>query len=278
MALTLPQLGMGTWGMGGTFEKDPSSFDASVEALRFGFGLGIRLVDVAELHGEGLTESIVGEAIRGFPRKDICIMTKVSRDHLSYDGVLRAVEGSLKRLGTDYIDLYLIHKLPPGELLPCKETLLALERLLTRGMVRHIGVSNFTVPQIEKASEYLSTARIEGNEVEYNLAYQDRGDAVVPFCRANNISVIAHRPLARGLFVKTKNGILEGLALRYGKTVSQIALNWIISQGITAIPKAQSKEHLVENLGALRWQMSPEDILLLRSVNGSLPYEKIKYD
>ncbi|MDO8594369.1 MAG: aldo/keto reductase [bacterium] len=274
--MELPLLGMGTWGMGGTFEKDPSNFDASIESLRFGFELGLRLIDVAELHGGGLTEEIVGEAIKGYKREEMHIISKVSRDHLKHDDVLRAIEGSLKRLGTDYIDLYLIHKLPPGMTEPPAETFEALERLLREGLVRHIGVSNFTPAQIEKAESYLTESRLEANEIEYNLLYQGQQKETIPFSKARGMKLIAHRPLAKGLLGNTEHETLKTLSRKYGKSPVQIALNWILSQDITAIPKASSKEHLKENIGALGWKLSDEDIALLRALAGSLPYEKIK--
>lgn len=276
MALTLPPLGMGTWGMGGTFERDARNFDESVEALLFGFDLGMRLVDVAELGGNGLTEEIVGEAIKGYPREEIQIISKVSRDHLKYNDVFEAASASLTRLGTDYIDLYLIHKLPPGVAEPAAETLQALERLLTEGRIKHIGVSNFSKIQIEKAQSYLVEAKIEANEVEYNLLYQHEAKETIPFCKARGISVIAHRPLAKGLLAKGENVILDTLSRKCGKTPAQIALNFILSQDMTAIPKASNKEHMKENLGALGWRLSEEDIKELRKLDGSAPYQKIK--
>lgn len=276
MTLSLPLLGMGTWGMGGMFTKDPSNFDESVELLRYGLGLGLRLIDVAELHGAGLTERIVGEAVKGFPREELTIVTKVSREHLKYDDVLRAAEGSLRRLGTEYIDLYLVHKLPPSVTEPSPETFRAFERLLTGGTVRHIGVSNFTARQIEQASVYLESARLEANEIEYNLLFQQAGSAVISFCRKNDMRVIAHRPLGKGILFIEPIPLLSEVAEKYGKTPAQVALNWIMSQDITAIPKAGSRAYIQENLGALGWKMEPEDVERLRNLDGFFPYEKIR--
>jgi len=276
MALSLPLLGMGTWGMGGTFRKDPSNFDESVEALRFGFELGIRLVDVAELHGEGLTEEIVAQAMKGFTREDIFIISKVSREHLRYDDVLKAAEGSLKRLGTDYIDLYLVHKLPPEMPEPLPETFAALERLYTQGIVRRIGVSNFSKAHLEQSSRFLTEATLAANEVEYNLLYQNAAREVIPYCREKCISVIAHRPFGKGELFQKAIPLLDEIAKKYKKTIAQVALNWLISQGITAIPKASSQEHIRENLGALGWEIEAGDIELLRALDASVPYEEIK--
>ena len=267
---------MGTWGMGGTFEEDQSSASESIEMLRFGFELGFWLVDVAELHGGGLTEKLVGKAIKGYPREDIRIISKVSRDHLKYDDVLKAAEGSLKRLDTDYIDLYLIHKLPPGVAEPAAETLSAMERLCNEGLVRHIGVSNFSKIQIECAKRHLAENTIEANEIEYNLLFQKMGNEIAPFCKENNIHLIAHRPLAKGILTQGEHKTMKMLSNKYGKTPAQIALNFILSQDITAIPKASNKKHLEENIGALGWKMEESDVELLRQLDGILPYEKIK--
>lgn len=254
---------MGTWGMGGRFERDPRNADESVELLRFGFDLGFRLVDVAERYGEGLTEEILGRALRGRKREEVTIISKVWKDHLRYDDVLRAAEGSLRRLGTDYLDLYLIHW--PNPEVPLRETMEAMETLLERGAVRRIGVSNFDVPLMEEARAFLKSASLAANEAEYNLAVRDAEKDAIPYCKAHGIQFIAYRPLAKGVLARTDFALqnLRGFAEKYEKTPAQVALNWIIRQGICAIPKAGSREHLRENWGALGWKLSEEDARLL---------------
>ncbi|MDO8564793.1 MAG: aldo/keto reductase [bacterium] len=274
--MNLPSLGMGTWGMGGKFERDESNVRESVEALRFGLTLGLSLIDGAELHGEGLTEEIIGQAIKGVPREKVFLISKVSREHLSFDGVRAACEGSLKRLGVDYIDLYLVHKLPPENPLPQEETFQALLSLLKEGKVRHTGVSNFNVAQLEAAQKFVPKSVLEANQVEYNLLYQEAGKEVIPYCRKHDIAIMAHRPLGKGALMNIESEILDGICKKYNKTRTQVALNWIISQGITAIPKAGSKEHMQENMGALGWEMEEGDIEALRALDGSVPYEKIQ--
>jgi diketogulonate reductase-like aldo/keto reductase len=190
--------------------------------------------------------------------------------------VLKAAEGSLNRLGTDYIDFYMIHKLPPGVAEPDSLTLQAFLRLLTEGKIRHIGVSNFSSGQLKKAQSFLKEAKIEANEIEYNLFFQEAGDEVAPYCKANDIHLIAHRPLAKGALSHGENKLLDTLSRKYDKTPAQIALNFIVSQGMTAIPKASSKEHLKENIGALGWKVEEGDMILLRALDGSAPYEKIQ--
>lgn len=257
-------MGMGTWGMGGGLAKDSSNVQESITALKLGLSLGIRLVDTAEVYGAGLAEEIVGQAIKSYLREDIFIISKVWKDHLKYDEVLRAAEASLQRLGTDYIDLYLIHS--PSEAVPLAETMRAMESVMNKGLAKHIGVSNFDVSQIQKASGYLKNTKISANQIEYNIAIQNAGKELIPFCKSNDIKVIAYRPLARGLLAKESGDTINFLAGKYNKTPIQIALNWIISQDIIAIPKAIKREHLVENFGALGWKLDDGDIRLLSKI------------
>ncbi len=257
MARSLPLLGMGTWGMGGTYERDERNADESVALLSYGFDVGLKLVDVAELYGAGLTEELVGQAMRGRVREDIFVISKVWKDHMQFDAVLRAAEGSLARLGTSYIDLYLIHW--PNETVPLSETMRALEALVERKLVRAIGVSNFAVPLLVEAQQCLKNTALSANQIEYNLVAREAEKEVIPFCQAHAIQVIAYRPFAKGALLQNHDHMLTRLAEKYKKTPAQIALNWIMEKGITAIPKAGSKEHLDENKGALGWSMSPED-------------------
>ena len=254
-------MGMGTWGMGGKYEKDPSNVDESVKILRAGLNMGIKLIDVAELYGQGLTEEIVGEAIAGRAREDIFIISKVWKTNLRYDDVLKAMQGSLERLKTDYVDFYLIHW--PSEEIPLSETMRAMERLADEGLARDIGVSNFSVELLKEAQSHLKHAKIAANQIEYSLIERSAEKDVIPYCKENGIKVIAYRPLARGNIASSQNKALEALAQKYNKTPAQIALNWITSKEIVAIPKAGSIEHLRENYGALGWKMNEADYIAL---------------
>lgn len=261
--MQMPLLGMGTWGMGGKYERDPSTVDRSVEVLRLGLRLGLSLIDTAEIYGAGLTEEIVGQAIKGHSREKVFLISKVWKTHLGYDAVLRAAEESLKRLDTPYLDLYLIHWPEKGT--PIRETMRALERLTSEGVVRAIGASNFSVSDMKDAQASLTSVPFTVNQVEYNLLHQEAGADIIPYCRANDISVIAHRPLARGTLSQRHTGALDTLSKKYDKTINQIALAWIMSQGITAIPATLNPEHLRENCGALAVTLSKEDQELLTS-------------
>ncbi len=259
--MQMPLLGMGTWGMGGKFERDPRTIDRSIEVLQLGLQLGLSLIDVAELYGEGLTEEIVGRAIKGHPREDIFLISKVWKTHLAYDDVLRAAERSLTRLDTPYIDLYLIHW--PNKDIPLRETMRAMERLVSERVVKAIGVSNFSVSDMDEARVALTATPLAANQIEYNLLHKEALADTIPYCKANHIPVIAYRPLARGILPNTYTTTLDMLSRKYGATANQIALAWIMSQDITAIPATLDPEHLKENFGALTLKLSTEDQRLL---------------
>ncbi|PIQ69040.1 MAG: aldo/keto reductase [Candidatus Taylorbacteria bacterium CG11_big_fil_rev_8_21_14_0_20_46_11] len=259
--MELPLFGMGTWGMGGKYEKDPTNVEESVDVLTYGFDLGVKLVDVAELYGEGLSEEIVGRAIKGRRREDIYIISKVWKDNLRQSDVRKAVEGSLKRLGTDYIDLYLVHS--PNPEIPLRETMEAMEGLVEDGLVKRIGVSNFSVPLVEEARSYLKDTTLYANQIEYNFSVRSPEKDVLPFSKKEGMHIIAHRPFSKGKFFTESMEVFRLLSQKYQKTPAQIVLNWIMEKGITVIPKAGSKEHLKENFGSIGWSLSPEDVKLL---------------
>ena len=252
---------MGTWGMGGTWERDPSTVDASIEALHTGLSLGLKIIDVAESYGDGLSEEIVGRAVAG-RRQDVYLISKVWKTHLAYDDVLRAAEGSLKRLNTDHLDLYLVHW--PNNEIPLSETMRAMERLVDEKLINAIGVSNFSLQLIEEAQSHLKHTAIVAHEFEYNLLAREAEHDVIPYCRARDIDIIAYRPLAKGVLAQHTSTVLENLAKKYTKTPNQIALNWILSQDIVAIPKSGNPAHIKENAGAVDWTLSLEDINQLK--------------
>lgn len=261
--MNIPLLGMGTWGMGGKYEKDTSNVEQSVSILKQGLDLGIKLIDTAELYGEGLTEEIVGRAIKGHPREEVFIITKVWKTHLRHRDVLAAAEKSLERLQTDYIDLYLIHW--PNEETPLEETMRALEELVSNKKVRFIGVSNFSVILMKEAKSYLRKIKLSANQIEYSLLEHSAEKDIIPFCKENDIQVIAHRPLAKGRLALEQKEMLEALSKKYQKTPIQIALNWLISQDIVAIPKTSDAGHLKEICGAGGWRLEAGDIELLKN-------------
>jgi diketogulonate reductase-like aldo/keto reductase len=261
----LPVLGLGTWQMGGRYERDPGSDDArDVAAIRAALELGIRHLDTAESYAAGHAEELVGEAIRGFNRGELVLTTKVSSEHLRYDDVLRAAEGSLKRLGVDYLDLYLIHG--PNPQVPLTETMRAMDELTDRRLVRHLGVSNFDSALLAEAQRW-AQYRIVSNQIHYSLtarAFEENG--TLPYCRDHDVIVTAYRPLGKGDLTLHGKPLVDELAVKYGKTPAQIALNWVIGKpNVVALFKTSNIRHLEENLGALGWALEPEDAARLDS-------------
>lgn len=261
----IPVLGIGTWKMGGGLRADRKHDKECIFAIKTAVRLGMTHIDTAELYGNGHAEELVGEAIQGFKREELFITTKVKPENLRYDDLISAAKGSLKRLKTSHIDLYLIHA--PNPDIPIEETMKAMDYLVENGFTRFIGVSNFSVTQIEEAQKHAKN-KIVANQIEYNLLTRNRGQftsnmesKIIPYCQKNGIMVIAYKPLAKGELAKPGIKLLDELAEKYDKTQAQIALNWLISKpNIITIPKAVRIEHIKENLGAIGWRLSEEDM------------------
>ncbi|GAB62081.1 MAG: aldo/keto reductase [Candidatus Jettenia sp.] len=264
-SITISVIGLGTWTIGGGDEADTTYDKEDISAIKTAIKLGITHIDIAESYAEGHTEELVGRAIGGFDRKSLFITSKVSPEHLSCDDLLASAKGSLRRLNTDYIDLYLIHA--PNPDIPIQETMKAMDSLVEQKLIRCMGVSNFSVEQIKEAQKYTKN-KIVANQIEYNLLVRDKGrvtenmeSKIIPYCQENNILIIAWRPLAKGELAKPGLRILDELVKKYNRTQSQIAINWLISKrGIVTITKSTKLEHLKENLGAIGWKLQQEDI------------------
>ena len=266
----IPVLGQGTWGLGGTLTANYSQDERAFNAIRAAIDLGYTHLDTAEMYGRGHTEELVGRAIQGYNRQDFFIASKVWHVTMNYRDTLAALEGSLKRLGTDYLDLYLIHR--PNHDIPLEETFRALNELVKQGKVLHLGVSNFNLEQTKRA-QALSETPLVTNQVPYNLhnrAYAKNG--VIDYCQKNGLLVTAYSPIDRGHLVR--DTAVQGIAERCGCTPAQIALHWVIRQpGVVAIPMSTNAEHLKENLGALDMDLSGEDIRALNEID--LPEEAL---
>jgi len=261
----IPVLGLGTWEIGGGMSRDASKDTEGITAIRKAIEIGYTHIDTAEMYGAGHSEELVGVAINNLDRESLFITTKVLPQHLRYDDCIKAAEGSLRRLQTDYIDLYLIH-IPNSEI-PIKETMKAMDFLLRQQKIRFIGVSNFSVEQLKEA-QGCTENKIVNNQIEYNLLTRHSGmynenieSEIIPFCQENDIIITAWKPLAKGRLFQEKNKLLEEISNKYNKTTGQIAINWLINKkNIITIPKSTNTEHLKENLGALGWHLSEEDM------------------
>jgi diketogulonate reductase-like aldo/keto reductase len=254
--LLIPEIGLGTW-----------NFKGGVEPLKKGIDLGANLIDTAEGY---YTEDVVGEAIKGI-REDVIVATKVSGRHLGYEDVLWACENSLKKIGTDYIDLYQVHW--PNSSFPIKDTMEALEKLVDEGVVHYIGVSNFSLSEMKEAQHYSPNYKIQSNQIRYNLNDRDIEEDLLPYCIENYITILAYTPLDSGRLCKIegstseKNSILNEIATSNKKTPGQVALNWCINHGnVVAIPKSNSVERTIENCGSSGWKLGEEEIAMLNVI------------
>ncbi len=262
--VSLPVLGIGTWGMGGTVEIDHSTDAESIHTLRTGVALGMNLIDTSEFYSQGHTEKLIRTALADVPRDAYFLTTRAGVENLAYDNLLNSAKESLFRLGTNYTDLYLVQKRNPT--IPIAETMRALDYLVDHGYARFIGVSNFTKEDLKEAQKHAHN-KICVNQIEYNLLVRNKGrfttnmeSAIIPYCQQNDILVMAWKPLARGEILHANIPILDTLARKYTKTKTQIALNWLLTKpNIIAIPGTKNIHHLEANLGALGWNLDAED-------------------
>lgn len=253
----IPVIGLGTWRIGGGMVPDRSQDEAYVRTLRTALDLGYRHIDTAEMYGDGHTEKLIGRAIQDVPRSDLFLTSKVWRTNLRYRNVLTALEGSLERLETDYLDLYLIHW--PNPSIPMEETFRAFNELVDDGRVKRVGVSNFDLQQLKRAQR-LSDSPIATNQVEYHvLSREPERTGVVEYCRENDIVVTAYSPLGKGSVMR--NGTIRRIAREHGVTPAQIAIAWLIRKPkVITIPKSLSEQHLRENLEAIDLALSTDEL------------------
>ncbi len=267
---SLPEIGLGTWTMGGAMEADYSRDEEMVGAIRNAVALGYTHIDTAELYGAGHTDELIAAAIKEVDRSSLQIASKVFKTNLEYEAVINSTKASLERLKLDYIDLHYIHA--PNLDIPLSETMRAFDDLVAEGLIKHIGVSNFTVELMKEAQSY-SKNKIVANQVEYNLTTRDHGtfdfctgieSEILPYCQANDILLVAYKPVDRGTVLEP-NDLLDELCAKYEKTRAQIAMNWLVSQSnVVTIPKSENKGRLAENLGASGWYMDEDDVERLR--------------
>ncbi len=199
---------------------------------------------------------MVGKAIEDFDRKELFITNKVAKEHLKYDDVITSAKNSLKRLGTDYIDLYLLHR--PNPDIPIKKTMEAMNYLVDNKIIRFIGVSMFNIEQMQEAQKY-SKHPIVANQLKFNL-WKKADVKTIKYCQENDIMVIAYKPFGRGLIDTEKISLIQDLSKKYNKTEGQIILNWTISKPNTvALFKATSIKHLKENKDIFDFNLTDEE-------------------
>lgn len=252
----LPILGLGTWQMGGERSRDYSRDDEMVAIVRDAIEMGYTHIDTAEMYGVGHCEELVARAMQDSVREDIFLTTKVLADNVRYDDLLRALDGSLERLQTDYADMYLIHW--PNPNVPLEESFRALNRAATDGRVRRVGVSNFDVAQLREAQELCETPVVT-NQVRYNLhSREPEQDGMLRYCQENNVVLTAYCPLKDGVM---QNETVQAVARKHGATGAQVAIRWLTRQPqVVTIPMSTNRDHLRQNLEALTLELDEEDV------------------
>jgi diketogulonate reductase-like aldo/keto reductase len=258
----MPVFGLGTWRMGESGRRRADELDA----LKYGLELGYPMIDTAEMYGEGVAEEIVGEAING--RAKPYIVSKVYPHNASRAGTVAACERSLKRLGLERIDLYLLHWRGGARL---EETFEAFHRLREAGKIADFGVSNFDRGDMEDAAS-LDNGLTGSNQVLYCLSRRGPEFDLLPLLRKRSIPLMAYSPLDQGGLVAKP--ALKKLADEVGCTPAQLALAWVLAQpGVVTIPKSSSRERVKENFGALEVQLSPK---ILADLDRAFPPPKGK--
>lgn len=246
----MPVMGLGTWHMG----EDSRMAAAEVRAVQEAIARGISLIDTAEIYGHGGAEHIVGEALRGLPRERAFLVSKVAPNHASFEGTRQACAGTLKRLGTGYLDLYLLHW--RGNI-PLSETIRAFELLKAEGKIRAWGVSNFDVQDMKDIPD---GAECAANQVLYNPCSRGIEFDLLAYAAERSVPVMAYTPLGQGGQL-LDHPVITTIAARHGATAAQIALAWGLRQpGVVSIPKTTRIERIEENLGALDITLLPEDL------------------
>ncbi|MNB74689.1 putative oxidoreductase [compost metagenome] len=252
-------IGQGTWNIG----ENPSRREEEIAALRLGVELGMNVIDTAEMYGDGESESIVGEAIRGI-RENVFLVSKVYPHNAGRDRLARSCEASLKRLGTDHLDLYLLHW--RGDV-PLEETVEGMERLVKEGKISRWGVSNFDSKDMKELLDVQGGANCATNQVLYHLGSRGIEVELLPWQRSKLMPIMAYSPLAQAGALRkglvNSPAVLE-IAEAHGVQPLQILLAWSIREGgVIAIPKASTREHVLLNASAGLIELSKEESVRL---------------
>jgi len=257
---TMPRFGLGTWRMG----ERRAARSGELATLRLALELGYRLFDTAEMYGEGGAESLLGEAfapaLRGPLRRDeLFVVSKVYPHHAGTQDAVAACERSLRRLRLDHLDLYLLHW---RGAVPLHETLRGFEQLQARGLIRHWGVSNFDLDDLQELQAVPGGMACAANQVWYSLGRRGVEFDLLPWQVQWQVPLMAYSPIDQGALAEHAG--LAALAVRLGRTPGQLALAWTLARpGVVSIPKSSDPLRLRQNLEAARWTLSAEDLAAL---------------
>jgi diketogulonate reductase-like aldo/keto reductase len=265
----MPVIGKGTW-MTNIGSKARASLkdEGRIEEITRAITNEITYIDTAERYANGYGETLIGKAIKGHHREQLFLVSKVSSDHLKYDNVIAAAKSSIKRLQASYLDLYLIHQFNPD--ISLEETMRAMDYLIEKKLIKHIGVCNFTVEQIEKAQSYTKN-KIVANQSHYNVMFREPEESgIIEYCQKQDIMIIAWRPFEENLLTEKTKAVLDELAKKYKITPSQVAFLWLIAQANTvALAKLSTDTRIKQTLDSLEIKISPEDMNKLTEKGGA---------
>ena len=270
---SLPVYGLGLWEMGGRWEADASKDEDEIKAIRMALDAGITHIDTAEGYGNGHAEELLAEALKGYDRSKLFIVSKVSAQNQSYDDLIASAKASLERMQIDYMDMYLLHRFPETGI-DIKDTMRAMDKLVEDGLTKYIGVCNLSVNRFRVAQSHTKN-KLVCNQVHYNVQYREiEKEGVLGFCQENDVLLSAWRPVQKGLLPESP--VIDDIAEKYGKTPMQVVINWLVSQkNVITLSKTSSPDHLEENLGALDWKMDDDDI---EKIRWEFPDQKLKSD
>ncbi|WP_080873434.1 aldo/keto reductase [Oceanobacillus timonensis] len=250
-------IGLGTMNMG----DKAATFDQEVAAIRTGLDNGVQLIDTAEMYGSGNAEKLVGSAIQPYTREDVFLVSKVLPSNASKKNLPVSLDQSLKRLETDYLDLYLLHW---QEDIPLEETVEALEKARNQGKIKAWGVSNLDVDDLDYVIDLPGGENCKANQVRYNIANRGIEFDLVPMMNKYHMPVIAYSPIDRGDSFGanlTKQNVLKEIAEKHEASVFQILLAWSIRNGNTiAIPQSSNPDHVLHNIEAADISLTAEDL------------------
>lgn len=303
--IKISAVGLGTWQFSESWGV--TDYEQAKAVVERAIDVGINFFDTAAVYGRGMSERFLGQAIRELGvREEVLIATKIPGEFLSRQDVFKATRRCLERLNTSYIDLMQVHWPPCWDNIPTCEYMRALEELVHLGAIRMIGLSDFPPELIDSAWSCLSTEDIVSIQVKYNLIERDAEKEIIPYAEANNLTVLAWSPLAKGALtgkytpenlpkfsdVREDSAIfhpdnfrkiyelvklLDEVGSKYGKKPSQVALNWLLmsSEIVVPIPGAKDKEQVEENAGAAGWRLNLEDWFKLEEESGKIRISRV---
>jgi diketogulonate reductase-like aldo/keto reductase len=251
---SIPVMGQGTWYLG----EDPARRTSELAALRLGIDLGLTLIDTAEMYGNGAAEVLVGEAIAG-RRDEVFLVSKVLPSHATYADTIEACRQSLRRLGTERLDLYLLHW--RGQV-PLEQTVLAFEELVRLGMIRYWGVSNFDTRDMAELRSVPGGEAVQTDQVLYNLTRRGIEYDLLPALQEQGTVVMAYSPIEQGRLLRHR--AIIAIANEHQAAPAQVALAWLMTRdGVNLIPRAGTREHVQENRAAVDLRLTEQDVRML---------------